>query len=275
MVMANYAIHRVLIDNGSFADLLFIDAFDKMCIGKERLRPTKSPLVGFSGENVFPLGVVTLSLTAGTSPKQITVMVDFLVVDCPSTYNIILGRITLNVMRAVTSTYHLLIRFSIKQGIGELRGDQATARECHAAALRTKKLQEALAIEKPEGLTEKELNQRAEPVEDLVEIDLDKEKAGRKMCLHRHMTTCLASTPPLCSIGSMWIHLSNRSDKKVPPLAVNVVLVEKVNGKWRLCVDFTDLTKAYPKDSFPLPRIDMLVEGIAGHELLSFMDAYS
>ncbi|KAL5548489.1 hypothetical protein UlMin_003720 [Ulmus minor] len=55
----------------------------------------------------------------------------------------------------------------------------------------------------------------------------------------------------------------------------NVVLVKKANGNWRVCVDFTDLNKACPKDSFPLPRIDQLVDATAGHELLSFMDAYS
>ncbi|XP_074376769.1 uncharacterized protein LOC141718283 [Apium graveolens] len=55
----------------------------------------------------------------------------------------------------------------------------------------------------------------------------------------------------------------------------NPVLVKKPNGKWRTCVDFTDLNKACPKDSFPLPRIDQLVDATAGHALLSFMDAYS
>ncbi|KAK0593489.1 hypothetical protein LWI29_037564 [Acer saccharum] len=55
----------------------------------------------------------------------------------------------------------------------------------------------------------------------------------------------------------------------------NVVVVKKKNGKWRVCIDFTDLNKACPKDSFPLPHIDMLVDATAGHELLSFMDAYS
>jgi ribonuclease HI len=54
-----------------------------------------------------------------------------------------------------------------------------------------------------------------------------------------------------------------------------VVLVKKSNGKWRMCVDFTDLNKACPKDSFPLPRIDLLVDTTFGHELLSFMDAFS
>ena len=55
----------------------------------------------------------------------------------------------------------------------------------------------------------------------------------------------------------------------------NVVLVKKANGKWRLCIDFTDINKACPKDSFPLPRIDLIVDATTGHELLSFMDAFS
>ncbi|KAL5554586.1 hypothetical protein UlMin_041987 [Ulmus minor] len=60
-----------------------------------------------------------------------------------------------------------------------------------------------------------------------------------------------------------------------PDWIANVVLVKKANGNWRVCVDFTDLNRACPKDSFPLPRIDQLVDATAGHELLSFMDAYS
>ncbi|KAK0572860.1 hypothetical protein LWI29_038236 [Acer saccharum] len=62
---------------------------------------------------------------------------------------------------------------------------------------------------------------------------------------------------------------------KYPDWLANVVVVKKKNGKWRVYIDFTDLNKACPKDSFPLPHIDMLVDATAGHELLSFMDAYS
>ena len=54
----------------------------------------------------------------------------------------------------------------------------------------------------------------------------------------------------------------------------NVVLVKKASGKWRMCVDFTDLNKACSKDSFPLPRIDQLVDSIIGHKLLTFMDTF-
>ena len=52
-------------------------------------------------------------------------------------------------------------------------------------------------------------------------------------------------------------------------------MVRKNNGKLRMCVDFTDLNRACPKDSYPLPRIDTLVDSTARHELLSFMDAFS
>ena len=55
----------------------------------------------------------------------------------------------------------------------------------------------------------------------------------------------------------------------------NVVLVKKANGKWRMCVNFTDLNKACPKDSYPLPRINQLVDFTIGHKLLTFMDAFS
>ena len=60
-----------------------------------------------------------------------------------------------------------------------------------------------------------------------------------------------------------------------PEWLANVVLVKKANGKWRLCIDFTYVNKACLKDSFPLPRIDLIVDATAGHELLSFMDAFS
>ncbi|KAL0361939.1 UNVERIFIED_CONTAM: Retrovirus-related Pol polyprotein from transposon [Sesamum radiatum] len=59
-----------------------------------------------------------------------------------------------------------------------------------------------------------------------------------------------------------------------PEWISNVVLVPKIGGKWRMCVDFTDLNKACPKDSYPLPRIDLLVDSTSGCERLSMLDAY-
>ncbi|KAL2456880.1 Uncharacterized protein Adt_46580 [Abeliophyllum distichum] len=64
-------------------------------------------------------------------------------------------------------------------------------------------------------------------------------------------------------------------EARYPKWVSNPVLVKKPNGKMRTCIDFSNLNQACPKDSFPLPRIDQLVDATAGHQLLSFMDAYS
>ena len=60
-----------------------------------------------------------------------------------------------------------------------------------------------------------------------------------------------------------------------PNWLANVVLVKKANGKWRMCVNFTNFNKACTKDNFPLPRIDQMVDSTTGHRLLTFMDAFS
>ena len=60
-----------------------------------------------------------------------------------------------------------------------------------------------------------------------------------------------------------------------PEWLANVVLVKKANDKWQLCIDFTDINRACPKDSFPLPRIDLIVDATTGHEILILMDAFS
>ena len=59
-----------------------------------------------------------------------------------------------------------------------------------------------------------------------------------------------------------------------PEWLANTVIMKKNNGKWRVCVDFTDLNKACPKDPFPMPRIDQLVDATVGHPRMSFLDAF-
>ena len=78
---------------------------------------------------VYPLSVVTLPVMVGDYPQQILKDVSFLVVDCSSAYNAILGQPTLNLWKAVTSTYHLMIKFPTEYGVGEVRRDQVAARE--------------------------------------------------------------------------------------------------------------------------------------------------
>ena len=59
-----------------------------------------------------------------------------------------------------------------------------------------------------------------------------------------------------------------------PQWLANTVVVKKKTEKWRVCVDFTDLNKACPKDHLPMPRIDQLVDAMVGHSRMSFLDAF-
>ena len=106
-----------------------------MRIGRDQLRPVNSPLVGFGGMKVQPVGTISLPVVVGAYLQQITRNVNFLVIDCLSLYNAIIGRPTLNSWKAITSIYHLLIKFPTEHGVGQVQGDQLAARECYLAML--------------------------------------------------------------------------------------------------------------------------------------------
>ncbi|XP_065623881.1 uncharacterized protein LOC136065108 [Quercus suber] len=123
LLIADYRTRRVLVDNGSSADILYYPAFQQMRLGRDQFRPAYSPLIGFGGMKVQPVGTITLPVVVGPYPQQITKEVNFLVVDCSSSYNAIIGRPTLNSWKAVTSTYHLSVKFSTESEIGQAQGD--------------------------------------------------------------------------------------------------------------------------------------------------------
>ena len=137
-VVAKKTVHRVLIDNGSSVDIIFASDFDKMGIGKEKLEPVNTHLRGFSGEKVLPLGSIQLVLTLGDPPCQATTTARFLIVDALSAYNMLLGRPSLNAIKAIPSAYHMMIKFPTVNGVGMVRGDQPLARECYSASMKKK-----------------------------------------------------------------------------------------------------------------------------------------
>ena len=130
-----FNICRVLINNESSSNIIYLLAFQQMKLDKKRIKPFTSPLVSFTGDRIVPRGIVTLSIIIGTYPAQVIKEIDFLIVDCSSTYNIILGRPALNRLRAVTLTYHLKVKFPTAYGVGEIKGDQILVRECYQFAL--------------------------------------------------------------------------------------------------------------------------------------------
>ncbi|GMN57046.1 hypothetical protein TIFTF001_026149 [Ficus carica] len=113
----------VLIDNGRSANILFMDAFTKFKIGGAVLTPIQTLLYGFASECVRATGFICLLITIGDGPEKATRIVEFLVIDKPSVYNAILGRPTLNALKAVVSTYHLALKFPILNRVRIFRGN--------------------------------------------------------------------------------------------------------------------------------------------------------
>ena len=87
---------------------------------------------------MYPKDILTLTIAVGSYPQQLTRQLNFMVVDWPSSYNVIIGRPTLNRWKAVTSTYCLKVKFPIENGVGEVKGDQVLARKCYQAVLAAK-----------------------------------------------------------------------------------------------------------------------------------------
>jgi len=175
------------------------------------------PFLGFAGDRVYPVGTLPLLVTVGSAPYQITTVVKFLVDDYPSTYHTIIGCTTLNNMKAVTSTYHLQIKFSADDGVGEVKEDLITTGRCYMASLKDPSSKGTLTVKEVE-IRDKRALQQAEPVETLVEVPLHQNEPSRtvhleglpiedlrrrllavcsisfesiKMCLHGHTRICL------------------------------------------------------------------------------------
>ncbi|RZS08108.1 hypothetical protein BHM03_00039037 [Ensete ventricosum] len=80
------------------------------------------------------MGTTTIPVTFGGEPRSKTLLVSFMVVKLPSAYNAIVGRPTLNRIRAVVSTYHRVLKFPTRAGVGEVRSDPRESRQCYLTA---------------------------------------------------------------------------------------------------------------------------------------------
>ncbi|RRT48934.1 hypothetical protein B296_00005891 [Ensete ventricosum] len=121
-VCANALMKRLMVDTGSSTDILYMDAFQKLGLIVSDLL-SRSSLTRFTGDSITLLRTTILPTTLGQEPESKILMVTFMVVGLSTVYNIILGRPTLNRLRAVVSTYHRTLKFPTKAGVGEVKSD--------------------------------------------------------------------------------------------------------------------------------------------------------
>ena len=118
--VGDFLARRILIDPGSSADVVYYALFKRFRLSPEHLIEAEVPLVGFNSTPVWPLGHISMPVKAGTR----SVDTDFVVVDVPSPYNIILGRTWLHRMEAIASTYLQVVRFIGQNEPESIYGDQ-------------------------------------------------------------------------------------------------------------------------------------------------------
>ncbi|XP_050278345.1 uncharacterized protein LOC126719883 [Quercus robur] len=287
LMIEGFNTRRILMDNGSSVETIYLSAFQQLKLDPRRLHLFDSPLVSFNEDRVYPKGIMTLTMTVGTHPRQLTRQLDFLVVDCPSSYNVIIGRPTLNRWKAATSTYYLKVKFPTENDVGEVKGDQVLARECYQAVLAAKEnhtwMIEEKEEDKVEALETVELVEGKTAKTTRIGTILSPEMKMRFVqFLKKNLDVFAWSYKDMPEWNQAVTDKVNKllstgfiREVYYPEWLANVVIVKKANGKWRMCVDFIDLNKACLKDSFPLPKIDQLVDSTARHRLLTFMDAFS
>ncbi|KAK0577392.1 hypothetical protein LWI29_032432 [Acer saccharum] len=188
--IAHRDVLRVMIDNGSSADILSARVYDELRLDRKDLEPFHVPLKGFGGAEVRSLGTVKLPVIFGTAPCRRTILLDFVVVDIHNwPYNALLGRPFLNKARAVTSTYALKIKFPTEFGVGELRGSQEMARRANLSIFKDKAGMETLNIfevdreeqeDNPENFEldprDKMSKEKEEPTESIILDEMEPDK---------------------------------------------------------------------------------------------------
>ncbi|XP_043710263.1 uncharacterized protein LOC122659191 [Telopea speciosissima] len=240
--IANRAAHRMLVDTGASVDVISLEAYRQFGFSDDKLKPEATYLHGFLGASSSIRATIELPVTFGDHPRQATIMVTF------------------------------MIKFPTENGVSEIKGDQKKARECYALFIKKNNgntqgmalCVENLISDQRDELTER----RGKSVEDLNPFPLSEDEPTKTIQVGLHVD------PARKLVQQKWrnfildrqatikeeVEKLNLSgfirEEKFPTWLVNVVMVLKSNGKWRMCVDYNNLNKACPKDEYSLPRID-------------------
>lgn len=151
-----FKVSRVLMDNGSTVNVLFVSPYKKLERPKWKLILDHEPLLSFLGDITQPLGSDQLELRLQDGNYSKTINTYFTVVDAPSSYNAILGRPVLNWMRAIIAGFMFVIKFPTPQGTCTIRGCRQVTRDCNAITTQRIRVSfEVLSLQKNPKPTDK------------------------------------------------------------------------------------------------------------------------
>ena len=142
LMIEGHDLKRVLVDQGSGAEIMYLDLYKGLDLKPKDLTTYDSPLVSFDGKVVIPRGQIRLLVQAGSE----VVEVDFIVVDAYFPYTVIMARPWLHVLGVVSSTLHLKLKYPSVDQIEELIESQSIARQCLVAAIMHQPKAESLAF---------------------------------------------------------------------------------------------------------------------------------
>ncbi|KAM1294462.1 hypothetical protein ACFX2H_014377 [Malus domestica] len=288
-------------DTGASVNIMFAEVFRALNVAEHLLDISISPMISFFGDIVQPLGSIHLPFTIGTGPYTATITTSFLVVDCPTTYNVIFERTGINDLKAMVSTHMLLMKFPTPYGNGYIRGDQLSARSCYNTSVKQQHLpvpKETLFIHdqviktspyeanldlhggnsQPDDHRDDSFTQQAQPAEELENVSISKDYSDRMdmpdispdIICHR-----LSIDPKTKSVRQ------KRRSYDAERYEAMKAEVEKLKGigfvrevNYPTWVANVVLVKKNPtKESLLLQKV-LLLDSTVGCELLSFMDAY-
>jgi hypothetical protein len=113
--VAGWDLHKVLVNNGSQADIIFLHAFDRMGISHSLLKPSDNPLYGFGGKGTFPMGKIELPLSFGVAPNARSEQITFDIVDMVYPYNAIMGQGSINKFEAAIHGLYLCMKIRVRK----------------------------------------------------------------------------------------------------------------------------------------------------------------
>ncbi|RDX97492.1 hypothetical protein CR513_19730, partial [Mucuna pruriens] len=178
VMVEDFRIERVLIDQGNSTNILYGSTYRKM--GLLRLKEAPGCLYGFAGERVPIRGTIELDTVFGEGPNARMILVSYIVVEAEASYNIIMGQSALNRLKAIVSTYHLCMKYLTNKGVGSIWADSSMARRCYEDSLRVGQQRSAVNTLSLElDLRSHDERERPHPMEELKKVQIGKQKSQK------------------------------------------------------------------------------------------------